>query len=67
MEIDFTIKERLIIMITSNIDRKYDFIGRILSLYIQVFWTMKANYVVAYRYINVMPPFKGERKIVYDI
>lgn len=54
-------------MNTSNIDRKYDFIGKILSLDIQAFWTMKANYVVAYRYINVMPPFKGERKVVYDI
>jgi len=67
MEIDFTIKERLIIMNTNNIDIKYDFIDKILNLDIQAFWTMKANYVIAYRYINVMPPIKGERKIVYDI
>lgn len=54
-------------MNTSNIDRKYDFIDKIISLDIQVFWTMKANYVVAYRYINIMPQFKGQRKVVYDI
>ena len=67
MEIDFTIKERLIIMITNNIDKKYDFIGEILSVDIQAFWTMRVNYVVSYRHINAMPLFKGERKIVYDI
>ncbi len=54
-------------MITNNIDKKYDFIGEILSVDIQAFWTMRVNYVVSYRHINAMPLFKGERKVVYDI